>query len=103
MQLVSKVFPYQMHQGGNFFWLKRLRMRAFQHVHHILGPEQRQVMPALQLCIYPSSNRQDLVHGAYAASGAKSWRDQMFNDLCVKGITSQAKTCITQQVGWASA
>src|SRR6476646_11618351 len=103
MQLVPKVFSYQMHQCGNLFWLKRLRMRAFQHVHNILGPEQRQMMPAFQLGIHPPCNRQNLVHGSYAASGAQSRRDQMFNDLCVKGVTGQAETCIAQQVRLASA
>src|SRR5689334_5758244 len=103
MQLVSKVFFYKMHQRGNLFWRKRLRMRAFQHVHNILGPEQREMMPAFQLCIYPSRNRQNLMHGPYAATSAKSGRDKMFNDLCVKCVTGQAETCIAQQVRRASA
>src|SRR5438270_899232 len=103
MQLVSKVLSYQVHQCRNLFWLKRLRMRAFQHVHHVLGPEQRQMMPALQLRIYPAWNGQDLVHGSYAASGAQSGRDQMLDDLCVKCIAGQAKTRIAQQVRRTSA
>src|SRR6476646_7631455 len=78
-------------------------MRALQHVHNILGPEQRQMMPALQLRVYPPWNGQDLVHGPYAASGAQSGRDQMFNNLCVKCVTRQPQTCIAQQVCRASA
>src|SRR5579859_5179705 len=103
MQLIPKVFSYQMHQCGNLFRLKRLCMRAFQHVHNVLGPEQREMMPALQLCIYPARNRQNLVHGSYAASGAKRGRDQMFNDLCVEGVTRQPQTSIAQQVRRTSA
>src|SRR5438270_7737112 len=102
MQLVSKIFSYQLHQRGNLFWLKRLCMSAFQHVHNVLGPEQRQMMPALQLRIYPAWNRQDLVHGSYAASGAQCGRDQMLNDFCVKCIARQSETSIAQQVRWAS-
>src|SRR5215831_2269162 len=61
------------------------------------------MMPALQLCIYPACYGQDLVHGPYAASGAKSGRDQMFNDPCVKRVASQPQTCVAQQVSWPSA
>jgi hypothetical protein len=42
----------------------------------------------------PAWNRQNLVHGPYAASGAKSGRDQMFNDLCVKGIARQTRPAL---------
>src|ERR1041385_7105468 len=61
------------------------------------------MMPALQLCIHPACNRQDLVHGPYAASGAKGGRDQVFNDFCLKRIASQPQTCVAQQVRGASA
>jgi hypothetical protein len=53
-------------------------------------------MPALQPYVNPVWNRQDLAQRAQLRSGTKSRRNEVPDDLCIKRISYNADSRVTQ-------
>ena len=99
MQVVPEILLDQVNQRLDLLGLECLRAAAAQHVQHRVRAQKRQVVPVLQLRVYPVRHRrQHLVHRSRQRSASQGRGDQVPHNLGVERVARQPESAIAQQI-----
>src|SRR4051812_43694984 len=99
MQLVSKVLINDGDQSFNLFRLQRMDPSAFENLAHVVGPEEREIVPALQVAVYLGWNsRKNLIEGAGFGVRSQYRGHQLANDARVESVAGEGNAAIAEHL-----
>src|SRR5580704_11503403 len=98
MELITEVVLDQLDQRCDLVRLHSLVANGAEGIHHVLGPQERQVMPALEFCVEPAWNWQKLLDRAHLRPQAQRRSHQVADDLRVEGVAGHSDSGITEEI-----
>src|SRR4051794_378391 len=99
MQLVAKVLVDDGDESFNLFRLQGAGPSTFKNLAHVVGPEEGQIVPTLEVAVDPGRNsRKKLVEGACFGVGSQYRRHQLANDARVESVAGERNTAVAEQL-----
>ena len=99
VELIPEVFFDQSNQGLNFIRLKPPNPRTLQDFPNLIGAEEGEIVPPLEVGKDPGWNRRkEFIERSSLRVRSQCRRDKFANDSCVKGVSGEPYSAIAQKI-----